>query len=95
MLYKILRVLATIAVRWYYRRIEVEGLDRIPASGPVIIAANHWNALVDALLIATATSRHVRLTAKATLLDNPVTRLLVFAVGVIPLRRVSDEPSPI
>ena len=91
MLYKILRVLATIAVRWYYRRIEVEGLDRIPASGPVIIAANHWNALVDALLIATATSRHVRLTAKATLLDNPVTRLLVFAVGVIPLRRVSDE----
>lgn len=91
MLYRILRAIATIAVRWYYRRIEVEGLDRVPATGPVIIAANHWNALVDALLIATAISRPVRLTAKATLLENPVTRLLVYAVGVIPLRRVSDE----
>lgn len=91
MLYRFLRAIATIAVRWYYRRIEVEGLDRIPATGPVIIAANHWNALVDALLIATAISRPVRLTAKATLLENPVTRLLVHAVGVIPLRRVSDE----
>jgi len=91
MLYRFLRFVAAIAVRWYYRRIEVEGLDRIPSSGPAILAANHWNALVDALLIGTAISRPVRLTAKATLLDNPLTRVIVHAVGVIPLRRASDE----
>lgn len=91
MLYRLLRVVATLGLRWYYRSIAVEGRDRVPARGPVILAANHNNALVDALLIATAIDREVRLTAKATLLDHPLTRVLVQAVGVVPLRRASDE----
>ncbi|MCC6928323.1 MAG: 1-acyl-sn-glycerol-3-phosphate acyltransferase [Gemmatimonadaceae bacterium] len=91
MLYRFLSALASIAVRWYYRRIEVNGIERIPPTGAAIVAANHWNALVDALLLGTALARPVRLTAKATLLEHPITRLLVRAVGVIPLRRMSDE----
>lgn len=91
MLYRVLRGIATIALRWYYRSIEVVGLEQFPSAGPVIVAANHWNALVDALLIACALDRPIRLTAKATLLSHPVTRLLIRAVGIIPLRRASDE----
>ena len=91
MLYRLLRRIATVALRWYYRSIEVLGLERFPSSGPVIVAANHWNALVDALIIACALDRPVRLTAKATLLAHPLTRLIVRAVGIIPLRRTSDE----
>lgn len=93
MLYAILRGVASLGLRWYYRDIEVVGLERVPPRGPAILVANHWNALVDALIIGTAVPRPVRLTAKATLLDNPVTRLLVRAVGIIPLRRASDEKS--
>lgn len=91
MLYRLLRGLASIGLRWYYRGIEVVGLERFPAHGPALIVANHWNALVDALIIGTAVRRPVRLTAKATLLENPVTRLLVHALGIIPLRRARDE----
>lgn len=91
MLYAILRSVASLALRWYYRGIEVLGLERFPAHGPAILVANHWNALVDALIIGTAVRRPVRLTAKATLLEHPVTRLLVRALGIIPLRRASDE----
>ncbi|MBL8982603.1 MAG: 1-acyl-sn-glycerol-3-phosphate acyltransferase [Gemmatimonadetes bacterium] len=80
-----------VAVRWFYRRVEDEGLERIPASGPVILAANHNNALVDALVIGALVRRRVRLTAKATLLDHPITRFIVHAVGIVPLRRAKDE----
>ncbi|MEP7381390.1 MAG: lysophospholipid acyltransferase family protein [Gemmatimonadota bacterium] len=90
-LYRLLRRVARLGLRWYYRSIEVIGIESVPATGPVIVAANHWNALIDALVIACALDRRVRLTAKATLLANPVTRLLVRAVGIIPLRRASDE----
>ena len=93
MLYRLLRRIARIALRWYYRSVEIDGDERIPATGPVILAANHNNALVDALLVATATNREVRLTAKATLLDNLLTRVLVQAVGIVPLRRSADESS--
>ncbi len=90
-LYRLLRRVASLALRWYYRGIEVIGIENVPATGPVIVAANHWNALIDALVIACALDRRVRLTAKATLLANPVTRLLVRVVGIIPLRHASDE----
>lgn len=91
MVYRVLRAIARVALRWYYRRIETEGLDRVPLHGPAILAANHNNALVDALIVASRLDRDVRLTAKATLLENPLTRVVVRAVGIVPLRRASDE----
>lgn len=91
MLYAVLRFIARVALRWYYRSIEVMGRNRIPATGPVILAANHNNALVDALIVATSINRQVRLTAKATLLGHPITRLVVLAIGIVPLRRRADE----
>ncbi|MEO7964523.1 MAG: lysophospholipid acyltransferase family protein [Gemmatimonadaceae bacterium] len=91
MIYGLLRALSRIALRWYYRDIQILDAERIPDSGPAILAANHNNALVDALVIGSALRRKVRLTAKATLLDHPLTRWVVAAVGIVPLRRVSDE----
>lgn len=91
MLYRVLRWVSHVGLRWYYRRIEVRDADRVPRTGPVVLAANHNNALVDALIVATSIDREVRLTAKATLLSHRLTRVVVRATGVIPLRRAADE----
>lgn len=88
--YRILRTIGRLALRWYYRDIEVLGLERIPKSGPALLASNHPNALVDALVIACTLRRPVTLTAKATLLDHAITRALLRMVGVVPLHRVAD-----
>ena len=45
--------------------------ERLPDAGPVLLASNHPNALVDALVIGCTLRRPVTLTAKATLLENP------------------------
>jgi glycerol-3-phosphate O-acyltransferase/dihydroxyacetone phosphate acyltransferase len=92
-MYAILRALAGVALRWFYRSIEVEGLDRIPHRGPILFAVNHPNALVDAMLVGWVVPRRVLLTAKATLFRNPVAAVLLRWVGVVPLRRASDEKS--
>src|SRR6478609_9591981 len=91
MLYRLLRVIAAIALRWYYAEIVVQGAERAPRTGPLLIVANHPNALIDPLLVGTTLSRHVLLTAKATLFENPALSLLLHAVGVVPLRRARDE----
>ena len=88
--YRILRALGRLALRWYYRDIELVGLEHIPEDGPVLLASNHPNALVDALVIGCTIQRRVTLTAKATLTENPITRTLLRAAGVVPLRRTSD-----
>jgi 1-acyl-sn-glycerol-3-phosphate acyltransferase len=90
-LYPLLRGTAAIALRWYYSDVAVQGRERVPRDGPLLIFANHPNALIDPLLVGTAVPRHVLLTAKATLFERPALGWLLRAVGVVPLRRAKDE----
>jgi glycerol-3-phosphate O-acyltransferase/dihydroxyacetone phosphate acyltransferase len=90
MLYVLLRSIAGIALRWFYSRIDVEGLERIPARTPVLLAVNHPNALVDALVVAWVFPRRIVLTAKATLFSNPVFAVFFRWAGVVPLIRRQD-----
>jgi 1-acyl-sn-glycerol-3-phosphate acyltransferase len=91
MIYRLLRWFTGIALHWFYSSIQVVGRERIPATGPMIIAASHHNALVDALIAAWIVPRRLTLTAKATLRDNVLLAWLFPAVGIVPLRRVGDE----
>ena len=91
MLYDTLKPVVGIGLRWYYRSIVADGIARIPTRGPVFLAVNHPNALIDALIVGTVVPRRVRFTAKATIFAHPVAAALLHAVGVVPLRRASDE----
>ena len=91
MLYPTMRALARIALRWYYREIEIVGAERVPCDVPMLVVANHPNAMIDPMLVATTLPRRVTFTGKATLFENPVTRLFLGALGMVPLRRASDE----
>lgn len=90
-MYPLLRAVAGLALRWYYRDIQVEGLARIPRQRPLLLVVNHPNALVDALLVAWFVPRRVLITAKATIFKNPLAAVLLRWMGVVPLRRASDE----
>ena len=91
MTYGLLRWLTGIALHWFYSDIQVTGSGRIQARGPVILAASHHNALVDALIAVWITPRRLTLTAKATLMEKPLLAWLLSLVGVVPLRRAADE----
>ncbi len=91
MFYALMKRLARIALRWYYRDVESVGADRVPAGVPLLVVANHPNAVIDPMLVATTLSRRVTFTGKATLFDNPFFRLFLGSLGMVPLRRASDE----
>lgn len=91
MIYSALRWINGIALHWFYRDIPVTGRHNIPADAPLLIAVNHQNALVDSLIVGWVIPRRITMTAKATLTENPLIALLFKVLGVVPLRRVSDE----
>jgi 1-acyl-sn-glycerol-3-phosphate acyltransferase len=91
MIYNALRWVNGIALHWFYRDIRITGKNQIPFSAPLLIAVNHQNALVDSLIVAWVMPRRIAMTAKATLRKNPLIALLFRVLGVVPLRRVSDE----
>ena len=90
MFYTLLRAYFRAALAVFYRRIEVEGAEHVPATGPLLIVANHPNALVDGLLVLTRLARPVSLAAKSTLADAPLVGLLFRAGNVVPIHRTRD-----
>lgn len=49
--YALLRLLVRGLLAVFYERIDVVGAERIPSAGPLIVAANHHNSMVDAMLL--------------------------------------------
>ena len=90
MLYGIFRVSAQFALRWYYSELIVQGREHIPANGPLLVVANHPNALVDAMIVGTTLRRRVLITARATLFEGRTLAGLLRRIGVVPLLRVQD-----
>ena len=52
--------LARLLVRIFFRSVELEGGDNLPGKGPLVVAANHTNGLVDGLLLMAALGRYPR-----------------------------------
>ncbi len=78
-------------VRLYYPVRVVEHADRFPAAGPVVLALNHPNGLLDPIVVRVATGRPVRFLAKSTLFDNPLGRAAMRAFGTIPVYRAHES----
>lgn len=68
---------------WF--NIELEGAENVPATGPLVLAANHISFL-DSFLLMNALDRKVIFLGKAEYLDSWKTRMFP-AAGMIPVDR--------
>jgi glycerol-3-phosphate O-acyltransferase/dihydroxyacetone phosphate acyltransferase len=89
--YRILRWLLRLAMRVFFRQIEVVGLEHVAGSGPIIFAGNHPNSLIDPILIITTCGRVVHFAAKDTLFSTRIMRALLRGLGAVPLARRTDH----
>lgn len=88
MLYRILYVIGQAALHQYFRSIERLGAPP-RERGPVVIVANHFNGLLDALLVAGSYWRQCWITAKSTLFTGPLGRVLAW-LPVLPIYRPGE-----
>ncbi len=79
-----------------YARFDLEGLEHIPATGPVLLASNHRSYFdVAAIgLVAARLNRPVRFLAKQEVFDAPVVGRLARALGGIQVDRGSGSSDP-
>jgi 1-acyl-sn-glycerol-3-phosphate acyltransferase len=69
--------------------LEVRGRERVPPSGPLIIASNHASHL-DPMILGTALDRPLAFMARKTLFDNAVFSWFIRAHFAFPLDREGD-----
>lgn len=80
----------------FYRRVEVVGLEHVPARGPLILTANHQNALVDPMLLLATVPRQLVPIAKAPLFRHPLIGPFLHLLGAVPVHRrqeAGDDPT--
>jgi 1-acyl-sn-glycerol-3-phosphate acyltransferase len=80
-------------VRFYYPNIEISGAERLPVNGPLLLAANHQNSLMDPVMVGIVARRPVRFLAKAPLFQIPVFGNILHALGMMPAYRRADDPT--
>jgi len=93
--YHLLRLLFRPA-SFPYARFDVAGVEHVPGTGPVLLAANHRSYFdVAAIgLVAARIGRPVRFLAKQEVFDAPVMGPLARALGGIPVERGIDGSTP-
>jgi 1-acyl-sn-glycerol-3-phosphate acyltransferase len=91
MIYQIARFFVGVALRIYYKRIDIRNIERLKVSGPSILIANHPNTLMDALLISYVSRQEVYFLAKATLFNTKIKLWLLKKMYMIPINRPGER----
>ncbi len=86
--------LARLALRGFFRRLEIVGQDHLPHDQPTLLVANHFNALLDAVLLMRAIHGLPRFVAKAALWRPPWARPFLWLAGMVPVERRQDGGDP-
>jgi glycerol-3-phosphate O-acyltransferase / dihydroxyacetone phosphate acyltransferase len=87
-----LRPMARPLAHLFHRRLRVEHPERLPSIGPVVIASNHPNMLLDVLLLGASTKRTLHFLGKATLFENAILGAVLRLCGVLPVHRRKESP---
>jgi glycerol-3-phosphate O-acyltransferase / dihydroxyacetone phosphate acyltransferase len=93
--YRLVRGVIRLLLWLFYRRIDVIGREHVPTDGPVIVAANHHNAVVDGMLVIAVVPRPVMVLAKAPLFRHPLIGPFLRMMGAVPVNRrleAGDDP---
>lgn len=86
----VLRLLVKIALHCYFKRIRVSGKEHIPKGKPIILVANHQNALIDPLLLATHTRLNPWFLTRAAVFKNSLIAKILNFIRMLPVYRVRD-----
>jgi 1-acyl-sn-glycerol-3-phosphate acyltransferase len=78
------------AFLYLYHRIQVNGMEKIPASGPLIVVGNHVSYL-DPVYIGAMLPRRIHFMAKQEIFRSAVMRLLLNIAGAFPVNREKPE----
>lgn len=90
MLYHLVRPVARYVLRYYYRNIDLTGLEHIPPNAAVILAANHPTAFIEPCILACFQPRTLWFLARGNLFKNGFFTALLNAVNILPVYRLED-----
>ncbi|MET4107854.1 lysophospholipid acyltransferase family protein [Hymenobacter sp. UYP22] len=91
--YTVMKPLVQVALRVFFRKLEVRHPERLQEPGPLLICSNHPNTLMDPLVAAVNRRQPIAFLAKSTFFKNPILRAIMESGNSIPIYRRQDVDS--
>lgn len=92
MLYALLKLVVKIALRVFYKKVHVQTRGPVPASGPLIVVANHPNTFMDPIVIAAMLRQQVYFLTNGSVFKSPIAGWLLKRMNMIAVYRPEDVP---
>ncbi len=90
MLYAMVRPIATIGLKNYFKRIDLANVDRIPKDAAVILAANHPTTFIEPCILACFLDKPINFLARGDFFQKPFFAKLLDGVHITPVYRMRD-----
>lgn len=90
MLYKFLYFPARVGLWFYCRKIVINRKEMLDQPGPLLIAANHPNSFLDAIILSSLMKHPVHSLARGDAFSGPLFSRLLRALNMLPVYRVSE-----
>lgn len=88
--YVFVRYWVRLAIKLFYRRIEILGTEHYPSGGPVLLAPNHQNAFMDALIPAVFAPRPIHFLVRADVFKGKFANWFFHSLNMMPVYRQRD-----
>lgn len=88
--YSLLRFYADLCTCHCYRRIRVEGKEKLPSDGAVLLASNHCCTMMDPMVMLHAGKRATAFGARADIFRKPRINNVLRWLRMVPLARERD-----
>jgi 1-acyl-sn-glycerol-3-phosphate acyltransferase len=90
MLYPLVKILARLAIKFYCRDIAVNKKEIFTTSGPLLLAVNHPNSFLDAIIFCTLFDKPVYSLARGDAFKGKFISKILLALKLLPVYRVSE-----
>ena len=90
MLYSLLKIPARIAFPFYCRKLKVNHPELFSEKGPLLIAANHPNSFLDAVVLATLFKRPIYSLVRGDVYTNNFYTRILTSLKMLPVYRLSE-----
>jgi 1-acyl-sn-glycerol-3-phosphate acyltransferase len=87
----LLRNWVVLAIRVYFRKIQVIGSEKIPRSGPVLFAPNHQYAFMDALIITIIDRKIPYYLVRGDIFRTRLANFMLRSLRMMPVYRAKDK----
>jgi 1-acyl-sn-glycerol-3-phosphate acyltransferase len=90
MTYIVLRQFIRFVLRFFIKKIEINGIDNLPKEGAVLLAGFHPNSFLDAIIIDCKVNRPIWSLARGDAFKKPLVRKILSKFFMMPIYRISE-----